>query len=191
MPVEPDEFSYELRVPRERVAVLIGKEGAAKKMLEQATKTEIRVDSEEGDVTIIGKDPLALYTAREIVRAIGRGFKPDTALLLLKQDYALEVVDITRYARSKEDMDRLRGRVIGEEGKARRVIEELTGCFISVFGKTIATIGRYEELNLARRAVESLLSGNAHKTVYRWLERQRRELRRLELTPREKMKERK
>ena len=61
---------YELRIPKERVAVLIGKNGEAKKDLEENTKTQIKVDSREGDVFISGKDALGLYTARELVKAI-------------------------------------------------------------------------------------------------------------------------
>ena len=40
----PEEFSYELKIPKERVAILIGKEGDVKKGLEDDTKTRIKVD---------------------------------------------------------------------------------------------------------------------------------------------------
>ena len=79
-----EEFAYELRIPKERVAVLIGKKGEVKRGLEHATKTKITVQSDEGEVNITGKDALLLYLAREIIRAIGRGFNPDVAQVLLK-----------------------------------------------------------------------------------------------------------
>ena len=173
-----DEYSYELKVPRDRVAVLIGKGGETKKQLEHLTSTRMDVDSTEGDVTITGTDALSLYTAREVVRAIARGFSPETALLLLKQDYALEVINISSYAKTQNDFVRLRGRVIGEEGKSRRIIEELTGVFLSVFGKTVALIGSYDGLNIARKAVDMLLSGTLHATVYRYLEKHHKFLKR-------------
>ena len=78
-----EEFSYEWKIPEERVAVLVGTAGSTKKMLEQQTKCAITV-SKEGDVSITGEDALMLYTTREIVRAIGRGFNPKIALQLLK-----------------------------------------------------------------------------------------------------------
>ena len=81
------EFTYDLRIPKERVAVLIGKKGETKRLIEHETKTKIQVNSEEGTVSLGGEDALLLYLAREIVRAIGRGFNPEVALLLLKQDY--------------------------------------------------------------------------------------------------------
>ncbi|MAG91090.1 RNA-processing protein [Candidatus Woesearchaeota archaeon] len=173
------EYSYELKVPKSRVAVIIGKEGSVKKDLEESTKTKLEIDSKEGDVFVSGEDALGLYTAREIIKAIGRGFNPDIAKLLLKPDYIFEVVDLKEFiGKSKDAMLRLKGRVIGKEGKSRRLIEELTECDISVFGRTIGIIGDPESAASARQAVESLLRGSNHSTVYKWLERRRREMKR-------------
>ena len=97
---------------------------------------------------------------------------------MLKQDYIFEVVDLSEYVKSKDAMVRLKGRVIGKEGKSRRLIEELTECNISVFGKTISIIGPPESAANARQAVESLLRGSTHANVYKWLEKRRRELKR-------------
>lgn len=175
------EYSYELKVPKNRVAVIIGKEGSVKKEIEEATKTKLNIDSKEGDVFVSGEDAIGLYTAREIIKAIGRGFNPDVAKLLLKSDYVFEVVDVSEYVKSREAMIRLKGRVIGKEGKSRKLIEELTECNISVFGKTIGIIGLPESASNARQAVESLLRGSTHANVYKWLEKRRRELKRREI----------
>lgn len=173
------EYAYELKVPKNRVAVIIGKEGSVKKEIEESTKTKLNIDSKEGDVFVSGEDALGLYTAREIIKAIGRGFNPEIAKLLLRPDYIFEVVDLTEFAgKSKETMLRLKGRVIGKEGKSRRLIEELTECNISVFGKTISVIGLPESASSARHAIESLLRGSTHANVYKWLERRRREIKR-------------
>lgn len=172
-----EEFAYELKIPKERVAVLIGVKGELKRQLEQVTKTKIQVDSQEGDVVITGKDPLLLYSCREIVRAISRGFSPEIAMQLLKTDYGIEFISIQDYARTPNNLERLRGRVIGEGGKSRRTIEDLTFTNISVYGKTIGIIGRLEYVPNARKAIESLLSGRKHGTVYKFLERKRREMR--------------
>ena len=173
------EYSYELKVPKNRVAVVIGKEGSTKKDLEESTSTKLNIDSKEGDVFVSGEDALGLYTAREIIRAIGRGFNPEIAKLLLKPDYIFEVVDLREFVgKSSNAMLRLKGRVIGKEGKSRRLIEELTECNISVFGKTISIIGSPDSAASARHAVESLLRGSTHANVYKWLEKRRRDMKR-------------
>src|SRR3989344_1112583 len=115
-----EQFSYNLKIPLDRVGVLIGPHGAVKKQIEQATHTLLAIDSKEGDIEITSDSGLHLYETREIVRAIGRGFNPDVALQLLKQDYALELVQVSDFAKNKNAFKRLKGRVIGSEGKAKR-----------------------------------------------------------------------
>lgn len=172
---ENPEFSHELKIPQERIAVLIGEKGETKKEIESQTKTKLNV-SKEGDVTIIGKDALLLFTAREIVRAIGRGFNPKTALLLLQTDYTLEIIDLKSFAgKNKSALIRLRGRVIGQEGKARREIERLTNTHLSVHGKTVAIIGKTEDVFNACQSVNMLLGGSMHRTAYHFLERKKKE----------------
>lgn len=175
------EVSYDLKVTKERIAVLIGPKGATKQELEKETGCKIQVDSEEGDVILSGKDAVTLFALREVVKAISRGFNPDLAKQLLKQDYVLEVISLNDYSKQKNQQQRLKGRVIGVEGKSRNTIEGLTGCYVSVYGKTIALIGPMETIGIGKKAVEMLLAGSMHASVYKWLERQRRTARKAEL----------
>lgn len=180
MSVAMPEFSYELKIPKDRIAVLIGPKGALKKELEEQTHSKITIDSKEGDVFISGKDSLGLFTVREVIKAIARGFNPDIAQLLLKQDYVIEIVSISDYSMKKNHLQRLRGRVIGADGKARMTIENLTETYVVIYGKTIGIIGTNERALLARRALETLLEGSTHASVYKWLEKAAREIRKKE-----------
>ena len=172
--MEETEYSYEIKIPQERIAVLIGTNGETKKEIEEATKSQLDI-SKEGDVTINGDDGLLLYTTKEIVRAIARGFNPKIALLLLKADYSLEIIDMKDIAgKNKNTLLRLKGRVIGKGGKSREEIERLTDTNISVYGKTIGIIGETTLVALARRAIAMLLQGSMHKTVYHFLEKQKK-----------------
>ena len=169
-----EEYRYDLKIPKERVAVLIGTKGETKKLIEKETSTKLDIDSEEGDVVVTGKDSIKLFETREIINAIGRGFNPEIALKLKKIDSGLELINLNDIARNKNDMQRLKGRVIGQEGKSRKVIEELTNCDICVYGKTIGIIGSIEEIGNARKAIEMLLGGSMHASVYKFLEKQKR-----------------
>ncbi|MBI2663914.1 RNA-processing protein [Candidatus Woesearchaeota archaeon] len=172
------DYSYELKIPASRVAVLIGKSGETKKRLEHVTGMKITIDSKEGDVFLYGDDALALYTVREIIMAIGRGFNPEVALQLLKPDFSFEQISLADFANTKNHLVRVKGRVIGTNGKARQLMEELADCRISVFGKTISIIGRIEDADICRRAIEKLIKGSQHSTIYRMLERHRRDSKR-------------
>ncbi len=176
------EFNYELKIPKERIAVLIGKNGEVKKDLEEATGIFIDVDSKEGDVKIKGENSLNLFALKEVILAVSRGFNPDTAQLLLKQDYVLEIIPILDFIKNKNHLERLKGRVIGAKGKSRNTIERLTETYISVYGKTISIVGRAENVMSAKKAVESLLNGSPHSNVYRFLERNKVRLKRKELS---------
>jgi len=174
-----EEYSYSLRIPGDRVAALIGVKGRDKKELEECSSARISVDSHEGDVVIAGKDAIKLYALREIILAIARGFSPDTAKLLLKPDYMLEIINLKDYGLdNKNKLMRVKARVIGTGGKARRVIEELTGASLCIYGKTISIIGECTQAPNAKRAIELLIKGSMHSTVYKWLEDQRRKARR-------------
>jgi ribosomal RNA assembly protein len=72
---------------------------------------------------------------------------------------------------------RMRARVIGTKGKTRRLMEDLTGAHISVYGSTVSIIGNSVQMPVARSAVDMLLRGSEHSTVYKYMERQRGHLR--------------
>ncbi|MBL7051980.1 MAG: RNA-processing protein [Nanoarchaeota archaeon] len=167
----------EVKIPHERVAVLIGVNGSVKKRIEEKMRVQLFVDSQEGDVVIEGEDSLKVYECVNIIKAIGRGFNPAVAELLFNEDYMFDLINIQDYiGRSKKDMMRIKGRVIGRDGKARQMIEDATDTHIVVYGKTIGFIGEIENVAAARQAMEMLLEGSPHGNVYNWLDNKKREL---------------
>lgn len=168
-------------MPKERIGVAIGPSGEVKREIERRTGTRLILDSETGQVKIevVGDDPLGGLNAREVLRAIARGFSSERAFRLFEEDQLLETIDIREFAgRSEKALVRLKGRAIGEGGKTRRILEETTDAYVSVYGKTISLIGTAEQLAVAREAVDMLLGGAKHSTVYRFLERKRRAMKR-------------
>lgn len=174
-----------LKIPRERVGVLIGKEGSTKELIEKITQTHIHVDSETGGVSIKpqeeSEDPLSVWKTRFIIKAIGRGFNPEIALKLQDDNIMLDIINIPDYVgKSKKAILRQKGRIIGKEGRTRDIITEMTGVHVSVYGKTVSLIGEIEDIPIAREAVEMILNGSRHKTVYAFLERKKQEKKRKE-----------
>lgn len=169
-----------IRIPTDRVGVLIGAKGSTKQKIEKSTGVRLSVDSEEGDVEIDltgAKDQGTALAVANVVTAIGRGFSPQKALLLLQDEYYLEVFDIRDYVgKRKESVIRMRSRIIGSGGKTREIIEELTGAFVSVSGNTVCLIGDIMQLDVAKKAVDMVLSGSEHAAVYKFLEGSRARL---------------
>ena len=171
------EFSYEVKVPKDRVAVLIGVKGSIKRKIQSRLKIKLEIDSKTGDVVLTGDDSLQLLIGQNIVKAIGRGFNPLVALDLLNDEYMFDSIDMTDFVGDKKNsLTRARSRCIGEEGKARKTISRLSQTKIVIFGKTVSIIGEHGNVNLARRAFEGLLQGQRHATVFSWLERNRKKL---------------
>ncbi len=166
-----EEDSEVLLVPLDRVGAIIGKNGSTKKDIESKTETKIAVNSAEGEIEIIRKgEPLKYFKALRIVKAIARGFAPENAYRLLKDDMVFDLIELQEeLGKSESRIKAKKGRVIGAEGAAREEIEEDTGAKISVYGKTIGIIGKEGEVEKAKRAVEMLLGGSSHTSVFKAL----------------------
>lgn len=166
----------EIKITGDRVGALIGKSGATKRDLEEKTKTTLEIDSKEGIVKVEGDDIEGVMMAVEVIRAVGRGFSPERAFHLLEdEDMMLDIIDLSENADSPQQLDRVRGRIIGKAGRSREQIEFMTGTTISVYGKTVAIIGSPDQIKTARTAVEMLLNGVPHETVFSFLEKKKRE----------------
>ena len=163
-----------LRVPHNRIGVIIGKNGTTKTLIEEKAHIVLDIDSSDGTVRIKpiknDDDPIHVWIARDIIKAIGRGFSEEKALKLLDQDYYLDIITLEH---DQNRLRQIRGRVIGEGGRTRRIIEQSTMSHISIQGKTIAIIGYIDEVPMAKKVVELLIDGQRHSTIYKILEKHR------------------
>ncbi len=155
----------------------MGREGTVKYQLEKKCSVNLDIDSETGVVNITSEgdiNKIEPFKAENIIIAISRGFSPERAFRLMDDDTFLEVIDLRDYVgKSKSALNRIRGRIIGLNGKSRRVIEELSGGLLSVYGHTATMIGTADEIKAEGDAVRLLASGSIHRTVYKNLQRTR------------------
>jgi len=179
----PDMF---VKIPKERVGVLVGPEGKTKQYIEEKLQVKLDIDK-EGSVKIVLEescnDPSLLLRAKDLVTAIGRGFLPETAFRLIRnEDDIFDLIDLrVIFGRSESDIKRIKGRIIGTEGKTRKLIEELTEADVVVYGHTVGIIGSYTEADAARNAVQMIIDGCEHHTVYTYLQKKRTELKKEKL----------
>ena len=173
----------DIKIPEERVCVLGGPGGSMKHLIEEKTKTTLEIDSETGTVSIASaEDPLQGLRVLDLVKAIGRGFSPERALVILDDDMLmLDVMDLSKMVGTRSDMARVTGRIIGKDGRSREIMERLSGARVSVYGKTVSLLGYPEQIRVARTAIEMLLDGAPHGNVYSFLEKKHRDLAKEEL----------
>lgn len=164
-----------------RIGLIIGKSGSTKSRIEETFGVRIEVDSEKGLVFVEPSEGATMYNvfrAKKAIEALALGFPVEDALLLADDMYDLDTIDLTEVSRNQSDLARIKARIIGSEGKFKKLLEETTGVKIVVGDKTVGLIGDYEQLKLAKEAISRLISGQSHQTVTKFLERERFALRR-------------
>ncbi len=166
-----------MKIGKDRIAIIIGKNGETKKEIEDALGIKIDLDSKTGEcdikpiLQVPNYNPLNVFTAQKVLNAINRGFNPTKALKLLEDNYELEVFNLlTILGKSEKRIKRIKGRLIGRNGEVRKAIERYAESFISVYGKTVSIIADYENMQIARKAVSMIINGMPHHVVLKFLE---------------------
>ncbi|HYA60687.1 MAG TPA: KH domain-containing protein [Candidatus Acidoferrum sp.] len=170
-----------IKAPYDRIGVLIGINGSTKSEIEKRGEVTIDIDSKAGTI-IIESDSINALRAVDVVKAIARGFSPERAYRLFDDEMViLDIIELSKSVSTPKELKRILGRIIGKDGKTREIIESLTGSYISVYGKTISVIGYPEQTQIVRKAIEMLVEGAPHGTVYGFLEKKKQELKRAQM----------
>jgi ribosomal RNA assembly protein len=160
-----------IKVTQQRIPVIIGPGGQTKRGIEKATHTSLDIDSHTGDITIVGgNNYYDVYNAKKLINAISRGFSPEHAFLILKDDYTLEVISIPEaIGKNESRLEQIKGRIIGREGSIKNLIEKRCSCYLSVFGKTVSVIAKADDMTKIQEVIEAIIGGCKHTTVFRML----------------------
>ena len=156
-------------IPRERAKAL-----DEKRLREIEKKLKCRISvSNANEVTISG-EAYDEYNAKNVIQAFGRGFPLNSAYRLLGELHFFKYIDLRDMFRNKEQIKRLKARVIGEDGRCKEYIESVSGAELSIYGDTIGIIGTMHGIEIAVIGIEALLGGGTHKKAYRLMEQARR-----------------
>ena len=155
------EVIEEVRVSRRRIGVI----RKLKKQIEELGGVKVEIEKE---LVKIRGDAISAFVAKRVIKALARGFDASDAFKLFDDEYMLYVIPI---AKEKKHLVRIKARIIGTKGKMKREIERLTGAKLAIYGKTVSIIGRPDEAELARIAVEKLIHGASHGKVLSFLAR--------------------
>lgn len=168
-----------IKIPEKRISAFIGESGKTKKLIERKCEVKLRIEP-DGEVHVDG-DPAQVYFAKEVVRAIARGFEPNDALAILKENSQFILIDLKEILHNDKAITRIKGRIIGEKGKMKTEIEAATQSRISVYGYTVGIIADMETMEYANEAVSRLINGAEHAGVFAYLAKAKRDILRKKL----------
>ncbi len=169
-----------VRIPIERVKIMIGEEGKTKQLIEEKCKIKLDIDS-EGEVIIEGESA-EIFFAKDVVKAIGRGFDPHDALRIVNDNYQFELIDLKDELKNEKQITRVKGRIIGEKGKMKTEIQIATESVISVYGYTVGVISRIDTMEFALEAIRRIINGSELTKIYDYLAVSKREILKNRLT---------
>ncbi|MEM5820327.1 MAG: hypothetical protein QW678_01615 [Candidatus Aenigmatarchaeota archaeon] len=143
------------------------------KFLQEIEKNlDVKIYKNANSLNIESEDGYKLLKAKEIIDAYIFGFNEEECRKLFNENFRFQIIEIKNFLRNKNNRNRLKelkGRVIGEKGKAKRNIEELTKSKIIIRRNIIGIISSEENYDLVRRAIEMILEGRMHSTVYSFI----------------------
>lgn len=116
------------------------------------------------------------YLALKIIEAIDLGFPIAVALTLRDEEIILQVLNI-RDVTKRNDLERIRARIIGTHGKTLKNMKFLTDCEVVLHDNKIGIIGHADDIAEAITSLKSLVQGSKQGHVYARLERKKKEKR--------------
>jgi ribosomal RNA assembly protein len=132
-------------------------------------KLNVKINN-KGKLLEISGAPEDEFIAEKIVQALNFGFPIDIALLLTEEYYLFEQVNIKSTSRTS-NLERVRGRIIGTQGKTLKTLSHVSNCHFELKDNEVGIIGTAEQIPAARQAILSLIKGSKQSNVYSYLEK--------------------
>ncbi|MGC8648782.1 MAG: KH domain-containing protein [Candidatus Micrarchaeia archaeon] len=154
-------------IPEERIKLL--KKNNLIKEIEKNNDCRINI-IDRNIVEIIAEDAFKEYLLKDVIFAFGRGFKLNIAEKLLYDNEYFFQIDLGNIFSKKTQIQRIKSRIIGRNGKTKMYIEEVSGAELSIYGDTVSFIGKEESIYEAKTAVKAIINGKTHRTAYRYME---------------------
>ena len=140
-----------------------------KERLEKELK--VKIENRGKEISIIG-EPEDEYIAEKVIDAINFGFIFSTAMLIKKEDFVFEILNIKDYTRRK-DLTDVRARIIGKSGKTLKILKDWKDCHFELKDNLVGIIGDAELIKNTQDAIISLIKGSKQSNVYTRLEKQK------------------
>ena len=129
----------------------------------------VKIENKGKEITIDGEAEDE-FIAEKVIDALDFGFPFSVAVSIKEQGYMFEIINIKDYTKRK-DLEVIRARIIGTQGKTLKTFGILTKCYLELNGNRLGVIGEPEYIRTAQESVFSLIRGSKQANVYAYLEK--------------------
>lgn len=147
-----------------------------KKLISKLKEMGVNIEKDGNTISLHSDGAFNGLLAKNVLIAFNRGFDAKTSANLLDGNFDIAVINISDYASSKKRQIELKGRVIGNRGIIKTRIMKDTSCWIKVYGKTVSIIGPVETIGIAVYAIEMILNGAKHDSVFSMINKMKLEM---------------
>ncbi len=146
-----------------------------KNRIEKTLNCKIKI---KNDLIEISGNVFDVLKAKKILNAFNNCFEIEDCIKLIDENYDLIEINVKEYSKKASRQKELIGRVIGTKGKVKNIIEEYTQTKILIKDKDkkIFILGKLENIEIAKNAIEMILEGKKHSTVFNYLDKTKKGL---------------
>lgn len=134
---------------------------------------EVKITNNGKEVCINGEAENE-YIAEKVIEALDFGFPYASAISIKIDDNLFEKISIKEHTKRK-DLETIRARIIGKNGKTIKTLSLLSECFLELKDNVVGIIGPPENIYNAQTSVISIIKGSKQSNVYSYLEKHRPE----------------
>ncbi|NAZ26168.1 MAG: hypothetical protein GU343_01335 [Nanoarchaeota archaeon] len=119
-----------------------------------------------------------LYKFDKFIKGLKAGFDIKKLLNILDNDWDILEIDLKQVFEKKiNHIIRIKGRIIGEEGKVLEELRKRTNADIIIKDKYIYILGDNISLQSAYEGIKRIIKGEKHNTVFNYLDKYIKDLR--------------
>lgn len=137
------------------------------KLAKWLENTKYKFEIKENKIIIKFEDFYEIYKFEKFVKAVKAGFDIKLCEKILYEDWDIYEIDLKKVSEKKiNHMIRIKGRIIGEKGKALKEIMERTGAYIIVTDRFVYLLGDNISLPSAYEAIKKIIKGSSHSKAF-------------------------
>lgn len=140
-----------------------------KNLRELEKKLDVKIKISKNQITLEGQT-VNEFDASHVFEAIAFGFSVKKAILLKNEEYQFRTIRIKEH--TKRNLAEIKSRLIGKNGKTRRIFADTSGCELLISESEVGIIGPTEDVQNVETAIINLIKGSKQTNMYRFLEKQ-------------------